>query len=97
MNARKLVSLAICTLLVLSFALSVAYIVREVHHDCTGEGCIICEHIRLCEGWLRSAASGLRRTAPAIAFLLILAISLPLRAIAALLKTPVTLKVKLSN
>jgi len=97
MNARKLVSLAVCALLVLSFALSVAFIVREVYHDCTGEGCPVCEHIRLCEGWLSGAVSGVRRMAPAIAFLLILAIALPLRAIATLLKTPVTLKVKLSN
>ena len=42
--------MAVLVMLLMIF--SVMYMTEEMHHDCTGEDCPICECIHMCEGIL---------------------------------------------
>ena len=39
---------AVCILLIASFAFSSLFIIAEADHDCVGEGCHVCQAVRVC-------------------------------------------------
>lgn len=45
----RLISLVLCAVLFFSMMLSAIFIVTHTNHDCTGNGCEICQQIELCE------------------------------------------------
>lgn len=96
MAKNKAISIAVSLLLILTLALSVAYVVREVHHDCTGEHCPVCHQIRICEQMWNGAVALGRSGASLVALILIDFIFRCLRSSDTRVQTPVTLKVKLS-
>ena len=81
----------------LAVLVSLAFCAEEVNHDCTGADCAICAQLNLCENVLRTGkdSSGQFIWTPAPHFVLAALLSLcsPLL----LMKTPIRLKVKLSD
>lgn len=81
----------------LAVLVSLAFCAEEVNHDCTGADCAICAQLNLCENVLRTGkdSSGQFIWTPAPHFVLAALLSLcsPLL----LMKTPILLKVKLSD
>lgn len=76
---------------------SLLFCAEEVNHDCTGADCTICAQLNLCENVLRIGKDGsgqfIRTPMPHFAAAVLLPLCSPLL----LIKTPVRLKVKLSN
>ena len=95
---RRVIALIAGTILTLSILLGVAFVLVELHHDCTGEDCVICAAVALDVAYLRTEAAAL----PQLVFTVIALFALVLE-IAAFEQThrqkpsPVTLKVKLSD
>ena len=52
MKKKRLLTLLAALLLLVVFLSSAIFIVVEADHDCTGNHCSICHHIRLCQGIL---------------------------------------------
>ena len=76
---------------------SLTFCTEEVNHDCTGADCAVCAQLELCENILHIGkdSSGQFIRTPAVHFVLAALLSLcsPLL----LMKTPIRLKVKLSD
>lgn len=76
---------------------SLTFCAEEVNHDCTGADCAVCAQLKRCENILRTRkdSSGRFILTPAPHFVLAALLSLcsPLL----LIKTPIRLKVKLSD
>ena len=95
---HRVLALIVGTLLALSILLGVAFVLVELHHDCTGEDCVICAAVALDVAYLRTEAAAL----PQLVFTAIALFEVVLE-IAAFEQThrqkpsPVTLKVKLSD
>lgn len=81
----------------LAVLVSLAFCAEEVNHDCTGADCAICAQLNLCENVLRTGKDGFVQFiwTPALHFAAAALLSLcsPLL----LIKTPIRLKVKLSD
>ena len=82
----------------LSILLGVAFVLVELHHDCTGEDCVICAAVALDVAYLRTEAAAL----PQVIFTAITLFAVVLEIVAfeqthRQKPSPVTLKVKLSD
>ena len=81
----------------LAVLVSLAFCAEEVNHDCTGADCAICAQLNLCENVLRtgkdSSGQFIRTPVPHFAAAALLSLCSPLL----LIKTPICLKVKLSD
>jgi hypothetical protein len=97
MNVKKRLAACALTLLFVFITLSsVAFIILEAEHDCTGEDCPVCYQLSVCEHTLKFGLATAVLTAAWI-----IGVILPFAArftySVCLCLTPVTLKVKLSN
>ena len=76
---------------------SLAFCAEEVNHDCTGADCAVCAQLKLCENILHIGKdrSGpfIRTLAPHFVLAALLSLCSPLL----LIKTPIRLRVKLSD
>ena len=76
---------------------SLTFCAEEVNHDCTGADCAVCAQLKLCENILHIGKdrSGqiIRTLAPHFVLAAVLSLCSPLL----LIKTPIRLKVKLSD
>ena len=81
----------------LAVLVSLTFCAEEVNHDCTGADCAICAQLNLCENVLRtgkdSSGQFIRTPVPHFAVAALLSLCSPLL----LIKTPIRLKVKLSD
>lgn len=81
----------------LAVLVSLAFCAEEVNHDCTGADCAVCAQLKLCENVLRTGKDGsgqsVRTLALHVADVVLLSLCSPLL----LIKTPIHLKVKLSD
>lgn len=88
-------------ILLVGFLLAVlaalTFCAEEVHHDCTGADCAICAQLKLCKNILHAGKDGsgpfIRTLAPHFVLAALLSLCSPLL----LIKTPIRLKVKLSD
>ena len=76
---------------------SLTFCAEEVNHDCTGADCAVCAQLKLCENILHAGKDGsgqfIRTPAPHFVLVALLSLWSPLL----LIKTPIRLKVKLSD
>ena len=76
---------------------SLTFCAEEVNHDCTGADCAVCAQLKLCENILHAGKVGseqfIRTSAPHFVLAALLLLCSPLL----LIKTPIRLKVKLSD
>lgn len=81
----------------LAILVSLTFCAEEVNHDCTGADCAVCAQLKLCENILHagkdSSEQFIRTSAPHFALAALLSLCSPLL----LIKTPIRLKVKLSD
>ena len=81
----------------LAVLISLVFCAEEVNHDCTGADCAICAQLNLCENILHAGKDGsgqfIRTLALHFAAVALLSLCPPLL----LIKTPICLKVKLSD
>lgn len=97
MTRQNRIAAVIAAITVLVVLFSSAYIVEHADHDCTGEDCPICEQLYACARNLNNL------TAAAMVVTVMLVLRFALQAVAGQAKyacvprTPVYLKVKLSN
>lgn len=82
----------------LAILVSLTFCAEEVHHDCTGADCAVCAQLKLCENILHAGKDGsgvqdIRTPAPHFVLAALLSLCSPLL----LIKTPIRLKVKLSD
>lgn len=81
----------------LAILVSLTFCAEEVDHDCTGADCAICTQLKLCKNILHAGKddSGpfIRTLAPHFVLAALLSLCSPLL----LIKTPIRLKVKLSD
>ncbi len=88
-------------ILLVGFLLAVlaalTFCAEEVNHDCTGADCAICAQLKLCKNILHAGKDGsrpfIRTPAPHFVLAALLSLCSPLL----LIKTPIRLKVKLSD
>ena len=76
---------------------SLTFCAEEVHHDCTGADCAVCAQLKFCENILHAGKDGsgpfILTPAPHFVLAALLSLCSPLL----LIKTPIRLKVKLSD
>lgn len=81
----------------LAILVSLTFCAEEVNHDCTGADCAICAQLKLCENILHAGKDVsdqfIRTSAPHFVLVALLSLCSPLL----LIKTPIRLKVKLSD
>lgn len=81
----------------LAILVSLTFCAEEVDHDCTGADCAICAQLKLCKNILHAGKDGpgpfIRTLAPHFVLAALLSLCSPLL----LIKTPIRLKVKLSD
>lgn len=81
----------------LAILVSLTFCAEEVDHDCTGADCVICAQLKLCKNILHAGKDGsgpfIRTLAPHFVLAALLSLCSPLL----LIKTPIRLKVKLSD
>lgn len=81
----------------LAILVSLTFCAEEVNHDCTGADCAVCAQLKLCENILHVGKGGseqfIRTSAPHFVLAALLSLGSPLL----LIKTPIRLKVKLSD
>ena len=81
----------------LAILVSLTFCAEEVNHDCTGADCAVCTQLKLCENILHAGKDGseqfFRTSAPYFVLEALLLLCSPLLRI----KTPIRLKVKLSD
>ena len=58
---RRVLALIAGTILALSILLGVAFVLVELHHDCTGEDCVICAAVQQDVAYLKAEAAALQR------------------------------------
>ena len=79
----------------LAILVSLTFCAEEVDHDCTGADCAICAQLKLCKNILHAGKDGsgpfIRTLAPHFVLAALLSLCSPL------IKTPIRLKVKLSD
>ncbi len=97
-SVRRLAALLLFTVLLLSLLLSTVFVLAEQHHDCKGEHCQICQAVAHSVAFLKAEANPV--VVPALA---VLATDIPiahqilLHSTMAIERSPVSLKVKLSD
>lgn len=77
----------------LAILVSLTFCAEEVNHDCTGADCAVCAQLKLCENILHAGKNGSERFIRTSAPHFVLAALLSLL----MIKTPIRLKVKLSD
>jgi len=50
---RRILSLVVTGLVIALLTLSSVFIITHLHHDCTGEGCLVCQENKACASVLR--------------------------------------------
>ena len=97
-SIRRFAALLFFTVLLLSLLLSAVFVLVERHHDCTGAHCQICRAVAHSVAYLK--AEGSHAVLPVQVVLAAhnsIAQQEPLHDTAAILHSPVSLKVKLSD
>ena len=97
MNRKRTLAAIISVLLAAVFALSLAYLAVEADHHCTGEDCPICHNIQVCIRVLTGTVGVCVLGALILQSAAARAASFVSRIAALPARTPVSLKVKLSN
>lgn len=81
----------------LAILVSLTFCAEEVNHDCTGADCAVCAQLKLCENILHAGKDDseqfIRTSVPHFMLAALLLLCSPLL----LIKTPIRLKVKLSD
>ena len=81
----------------LAVLVSLTFCAEEVNHDCTGADCAVCAQLKLCENILHigkdRSGQFIRTLAPHFVLAVLLSLCSPLL----LIKTPIRLRVKLSD
>ena len=94
---RKITAVIVSVLMICIVLFSVFYIATEVHHECEGEHCHVCECIEICVSILQRFGFK-TSSASASGFLMLLAAMTVLIPVSVYTgKTPVSLKVRLNN
>ena len=95
---RRVLALIVGTILALSILLGVAFVLVELHHNCTGDGCVICAAVAQDVVYLRAEGAALpRMTFTAIMLFTVVCAIAALQQALLRKPSPVTLKVKLSD
>ena len=81
----------------LAVLVSLTFCAEEVNHDCTGADCAVCAQLKLCENILHIGKDRSGRFIQTLAPHFVLAALLSLCSPLLLIKTPIRLKVKLSD
>lgn len=96
-NRSRIAAAVLAAITVFVVIFSSVFLVEHADHDCTGEDCPICEQLYACAQNLKNLA------AAAVTVMVMLAVRFALQAVmgqtkcAYIPRTPVNLKVKLSN
>ncbi|MEA4915830.1 MAG: hypothetical protein VB061_14780 [Christensenella sp.] len=95
---RRGLALIAGAMLALSILLGVAFVLVELHHNCTGEDCVICAAVAQDVAYLRAEGTALPRLIfTAIALFAIVCAIAVFQQVALRKPSLVTLKVKLSD
>ena len=76
---------------------SLTFCAEEVNHDCTGADCAVCAQLKLCENILHIGKNRSEQFIQTLAPHFVLAALLSLCSPCLLIKTPIRLRVKLSD
>ena len=94
---RRLLAAVLAALVVLVALSASVFMIEHADHDCVGEDCPICERLFACAQNLKNLAAAAVVVFAAVAFAAVLLVSIEGYLSAYLQRTPVSLKVKLSN
>ncbi|MBO4915374.1 MAG: hypothetical protein J5449_09235 [Oscillospiraceae bacterium] len=98
MTKKRRIAAAVLAALVVLVALSASvFMIEHADHDCAGEDCAICERLYACAQNLRSLAAAAIVVFAAVIFASVLRVCVDRGASSYAQRTPVSLKVKLSN
>jgi len=97
MKKRREIAAVLCAVLLLILAFSAAYIVIEAGHNCTGEGCPICQEIQVCRQILNTVGTVLVSAVIFLGVFILFTAVLHMFFWAAPAITLISLKVKLSD
>ena len=96
-HKRRLAALVFAALFLITVITSLFVIAHEADHTCIGEDCAVCALVSVCQHTIRTLCSALIAAACAVGCFGFLRIADGFGSIQAHQKTPVSLKVKLSN
>lgn len=97
-NARRLLSIFTCVIIVAMSCLSLTYIAEEACHDCSGAGCQVCLSVHNAENNIREIGAGKAAGAIIATVIALITVSiLHFFAEVITFSTPVSNKVRLNN
>ena len=94
---HSVIRVLLCLAILFALVFSVFYVAVEADHDCVGEDCAVCQQVARCESLLRIALPLFASALFALAGNMFSALCLYTSAETANKRTPVALKVKLSD
>ena len=97
-RVQQFFALALSAIFALTILLGVAFVLVELHHDCTGEDCVICAAVQQDVAYLKAEAAALPQ--PVFTAIVLFAVVLEIAAFEPTKRqkpSPITLKVKLSD
>ncbi len=97
LKIKKITAVVTVAAVLLVMLGSFLFIAQHAHHDCTGEDCPICVHIRQFDMMLRGLETGPEIAADFFAFVLFVNVSIPIMDLFVTEKTPVSEKIRLND
>ena len=96
-NRSRIAAAVLVAITVFVVIFSSVFLVEHADHDCTGEDCPICEQLYSCAQNLKNLTAVAVTVMVMVAFRLVVQTGMGQTKCAYILRTPVNLKVKLSN
>lgn len=94
---KQLFSMIVVAIIVMSMLFSVAFLSCNIHHDCSGEDCPICEMLQMAENVLNKLSLAVATIAIALCLCVLAQKSMAVYSLAITFDTPVKQKVKMLN
>lgn len=96
-NIKKIFSVFVALVIVLTIFFSMIFISVNTNHDCTGDGCPVCEQIQVAENVLSKLTQAVVSVAIAISLCVLAQGSIIVFSNAIINNFPIKLKVKMLN
>lgn len=97
-KVKRAILIILCVIILVTIFLSVYDIIEHVHHDCTGEHCPLCEHLKISAAAIRALGTGFIALQIGVCIsVIVLLFSLYFDSFAKSKDTPVRLRVRLNN
>lgn len=96
-NRKRILATCIAFFVLVVLLYSQIFIITHIHHNCSGEGCLICSEILMAEAMIQQIGSAMQTVSPLIAIVLIITESISIANQINLFNTPIQMKVRMND